>query len=256
MFKKIFISLICLLVLSACRKDKTVKQNDCISPLPNTSSTITVGDTTDMHFNSNIMELIGQYGGTKEFYLPIWCNDTNDVLIELHIIDGPGPAVDVTADISSPNNSFKFKVVENTDTIYWLNDTSYVGTNPVDMNVKLNHKTCTYSSSVDSIFEINDKTDLLSSGDVLSINDTYVTSTTLVRGQSVNPNISVTQINADTTLQLSQNYYYFKCNNLSSANPNYIAFKGNIEGVEKLGWMKIQYLYNQGVRISEIAVQK
>ncbi len=243
-----------LLLFGSCRKDKTEPFPDTAPlPLAESSPEIIIGDTTGMKIKSVNYTLYYPEYYTQHLSIPIWHQDTNDFIPTSIINHGPGPWASYGLTFTS-NSSLEFMQTENGFITYEMSDSFYNNTTPVQ-EVHVNGYTCNIGESNTIIHEMKDQLLYLNEGDMLSVDDYSSNVADVIRAEPYNQP-SYDYSNPDTTV-ISGQSKKISCNNMT-VNEAHIGIKMDIQGANKLGWIKISNGGGNGIAINidQIAIQR
>jgi len=252
---KYSITLLSLVVLFAsCRKDQAEPISET-APLPLSESApqIVIGDSTGMKMKNVNYTLYYPDYYTNQLNIPIWHTDTNDLTAISAINHGPGPWASYGLSITS-NSTLKFRQIENGFITYEVLDSFYNNTTPVQ-EVYVEGYTCNQGQSTGVVHEMSDQPMYLNEGDIISIDDYFSQVVSLIRPEVYNDPYHDFS-NPDTTV-ISGISTNVSCNNID-VSPTYIGLNMDVQGVQKLGWIKISTVGGNGIAVSvdQIAIQR
>lgn len=230
-----------------------VVEKDC-PEFENTSpSFIEIGYPVGMYvYPSNDTIPVPEIGETITYDFSIWCKDQVDVqFYSFHA----GTSTTGYRHVVSINgfNSVKFRQsLLEIDTIYTYQDGNIIsGTNPVYVD-SYNYSSCEYIPN-SSVLLTNRRMFFSEEGDSITTADFYLDYGSLMGGKISSSQV-ITQ-NADT---IWSHHYLddWSCSDIPQSSTVYIGLRATINGVKKLGWIRLKLLSGGEILITETAIQK
>lgn len=263
-----FLFVIALLILG-CRKDpSTLIEEPCPDVINNSSSSIIIGDTTGMRVvvvndklgipTTGVLTNLYTNPDRDSIVIQVYCNE-NEIVMHKPVFGGSSGMAYYNRLQFGSAQGFQFHKTPDLDTVYhYIEDTVIVG-NSVERHIN-HHYTCNYESNA-SVWSISDRMNYLSVGSTISKSDYYGIGATLISPSWVKQDSFVTT--PDTNYSYAQ-FHDQTCFNMPVNEMKYVGFKGELQGVEKLGWIKVlrddsetDYAFDdERIFIYEVAIQK
>ncbi|MFT4602342.1 MAG: hypothetical protein ACI857_002528 [Arenicella sp.] len=222
------------------------------TPILNTPSSIVIGDTSGMKIAIPLLTLDHNGDINNQINVPIWHQDPDDFTAIATYFDGPGPFNSYGLLFES-SSSLEFIQDEGALISYEVDDTIESGSSPLTIIYRAGYS-CQQSLSNGNIHSEDDQLLYFEYGDTISKSQ-HSTAYASVNRTSLYFPPSISNQNPDTTF-VWENYYNKNCGNLANDTTTIIGFIMDVQGVEKLGWMKFEVGNGHSLTILEIAIQR
>ena len=216
-------------------------------------TSIVVGNNNDAKVTPIGDTLIGTLITPKYYKIDINNDGTDDIEFECIILQGPNTVQKPQSKVNSLHSNLQILGYINVDTVFKYKDTISYGVSPVSTHYRTFYSCYRYSSH-DSVYDVNSAFKIipLSYGNVIEINDQFISDTTILEDTETSWGMSIGQSN-DTTFYIASfnknNCYSFPLN-----QEKYIGIKFN--NSNKLGWIKLNLLEKHKVYLIESALQQ
>ena len=241
-----------MVLVSSCQQDQSPPLSDPQSPLGVLSTSIVVGDTSDLF----LIEHDETFDWHEEGTIDINGDGTNDLSLLIEQFGGQWIGNPSRAYIKCLHDSVKLWGYISTDTVFVHHNGQSVWESPPYVVIVENYyRSCFQTDNTDIIEQINEddfKVSHAIPGDSVALNDTFNSSNELFYLESYTLDQDVAY-SGDTTW-VHSTFYANDCeSDPISSDFTFFAFKLHFMGEEKLGWIKI-WISGDGISVYESAI--
>ena len=252
--KKYLIFAVMPLALFSCQDEPVIPEVEpCEDYNIMSPNQITIGDTSGMIVRTDLGYIASGIEVNDQLEIMLNCQSTADFTLISQTGGGLGAGGYWENITLVPQSNLKFHQELNGDTLYHFSDTIYNGSNPVYFGVTTGEH-CANESSTHYAAEISDKLIYHAIGDVIAKTDNFTSETETLRTSEYSHNTGSQNVNDTISIQVYN--YDHTCNNMAEMQAVYVAFKKEVDGETKLGWIKIYHEYNVKTEILEYAIQE
>lgn len=190
---------------------------------------------------------------SKHYKIDINNDGTDDIEFEAVMLYGPSTVQRPQSKVKSLHSNLQILGYVNVDTVFTYKDTISYGVSPVSTNYRTFYS-CYRNSSFDSVYNVNNAFKIinLSNGDVIEINDQFLSENTILEDTETSWGTSIGQ-NNDTTFYIAS-FNKKDCYSFPLNQEKYIGIK--FKNTNKLGWIKLNLLEKHKVYLIESALQE